>query len=629
MIDGAQPPSSPHRFATWQIALLFALLALLQGLVYAFVIPPWLSPDEHGHFEFAALMAQLGRIPDNSDISPQLQQEAIESMRAARLWQLAFHHPPPPETVDSFLADRDLAHSGRQVGNEPPLYYVFAAAAYLLAEHQSIETQLYAMRLVSVVMTSITGALAALAACDLFPRRLDMQLLVPSLVVFHPMLTYIGVSVNNDILGVLLASLLFWILVRLARHGVQWRRLAALLIVALLGLISSPQCFFVLPFLLLIGLGVLLRQRRLRWTRVALAIGAVVIAIMVIALAAIPTEAAQGWAVQPGFYLAETTTTTARSGSRALALYGAPHTSMEAVGRVSEQLNLLRGQRVHASAYVRAGSGTVECSLFVRDNTGTTAVPFTANEEWIEITAAYDVPQQASFFTVGLMVEPTEQTLYVDDLSLALSEGGQANLLSNSGAESTVSLLDRLLADKAYLRLGLPWNLHRTLLGSSHLSGESLHWYRQCLGLLYRTFWGTFAYLALPLPGTWYRTIGAAILLAALGWAWLGLSALRRRVSANLAAWQWRAVLLLGLGIAFDLALLLLTVMRPDRFWMPQGRYLFPLILPLAAFLALGWQSLTPTRLWRYSAALAIVLMFVYDTACLLYLIVPYCYTLR
>jgi hypothetical protein len=95
-----------------------------------------------------------------------------------------------------------------------------------------------------------------------------------------------------------------------------------------------------------------------------------------------------------------------------------------------------------------------------------------------------------------------------------------------------------------------------------------------------------------------------------------------------LEGWQWRALAVLALGSAVALVLILFTVLRPDRWWQPQGRYLFPLMLPFAVLLSVGWQSLLPSRFRPIVAPIAVSLLWMYNAACLLFLIVPYCYGL-
>ena len=46
-----------------RVSLLLLAIALIQGLLYSTVIPLWQAPDEVGHFEFARLLSDEGRMP--------------------------------------------------------------------------------------------------------------------------------------------------------------------------------------------------------------------------------------------------------------------------------------------------------------------------------------------------------------------------------------------------------------------------------------------------------------------------------------------------------------------------------------------------------------------------------------
>jgi hypothetical protein len=64
--------------------MLVGLLALVRGLLYVALIPPWQGPDEAGHFESVRLFAELGRIPGRADVSPTLEREIVDSMARYR-----------------------------------------------------------------------------------------------------------------------------------------------------------------------------------------------------------------------------------------------------------------------------------------------------------------------------------------------------------------------------------------------------------------------------------------------------------------------------------------------------------------------------------------------------------------
>jgi hypothetical protein len=61
------------------LALLLGL-TLIRGLIYLSVTPPWQSPDETGHFEYAWLIAHLGQLPTEDTLSPPFERELLSSL---------------------------------------------------------------------------------------------------------------------------------------------------------------------------------------------------------------------------------------------------------------------------------------------------------------------------------------------------------------------------------------------------------------------------------------------------------------------------------------------------------------------------------------------------------------------
>ena len=58
------------------LGLLLALAAV-RGVLYALIIPPWQSPDETGHFEYAWHLTSLRHIPTREETSPAFEQELL------------------------------------------------------------------------------------------------------------------------------------------------------------------------------------------------------------------------------------------------------------------------------------------------------------------------------------------------------------------------------------------------------------------------------------------------------------------------------------------------------------------------------------------------------------------------
>jgi hypothetical protein len=126
---------------------------------------------------------------------------------------------------------------------------------------------------------------------------------------------------------------------------------------------------------------------------------------------------------------------------------------------------------------------------------------------------------------------------------------------------------------------------------------------------LYRTFWGWFGWLRVPLPDAIYL-IGAVITLALLVLLTLGYLGI---FSRRLAGWQRMGLVLLLLALSLQLALTLgKDVVYGD--WkggsVPQMRYLYPVLPSLLLPVFLGLQRIIPHSK-RYLVVPAIMLIFV------------------
>lgn len=126
-------------------------------------------------------------------------------------------------------------------------------------------------------------------------------------------------------------------------------------------------------------------------------------------------------------------------------------------------------------------------------------------------------------------------------------------------------------------------------------AGEYL---RLAVTTTFASFWGQFGWMALPLPDWAY-----ALILAFLGAAGLGLIVGGRRTPGSPALAQRAAWLILALAALLAVAQYLYYNVEFVQF---QGRYMFPGLIPLGLWLALGldgWRRVLPN--WRYAIWLA------------------------
>ncbi len=108
------------------------------------------------------------------------------------------------------------------------------------------------------------------------------------------------------------------------------------------------------------------------------------------------------------------------------------------------------------------------------------------------------------------------------------------------------------------------------------------HVLREGLRTTYRSFWGQFGWMAVPMDGRVYLALGFFVAVVMVGLA--GVAVRRKNPGARLplpAVLLWLVVALAGCSY----------VWYNTKFVQHQGRYLFPALVPLGLAVALGWQT--------------------------------------
>lgn len=145
-----------------------------------------------------------------------------------------------------------------------------------------------------------------------------------------------------------------------------------------------------------------------------------------------------------------------------------------------------------------------------------------------------------------------------------------------------------------HARYGMSWEMYL-------LHVTSLGW---------QSFWGDFNAMMEKLPPGVYGALAALQLAAIAGFArWI-------RVWRTKLTWE-----LLGIAavfVIFGLSVLATFYSFNWKLFTPQGRYFFPLLLPIGLLTAVGWQSLFPTRLRGAAAGGLMVSLLLLNVWCLL-----------
>jgi hypothetical protein len=607
-----------EREALWR-GFLLALFcaALLHGTLYAVVVAPFDAPDENAHYEYARLFAELGRPPRAEDRSPEVRAEVERYMRARGV---GLERPLPDGQTHLVFSP--------ELGRQPPTYYALAALAYRLTRGQALSTQVVAMRLVSVVLAALVIVLVALAGRAAFPRDPVLWLAAPLVVLFLPGFAFIGAAVNNDILAVLAVSLSLYGLLR-------WpvaRRVGLGLTVAgvALALAAKRTAAAALPVALLVGLLDVVRAGRLRpqrATAVALVALAVVLGGAAVALAFGPTDRPAHWLFSPadaGQLVAEP-----RSGALALALQPPAEAQAAAVQYLTrENVLRVRGQTVEATVWVRSPDGDSHVTLGVGDGLREVSATATVGPGWQRLRVVRAIAEDAPSVYLKIRVEDAgaAPTVLIDDAWLglpAVAGGDGANLLRTPDFESRALEL-RPAAARLLRLVHLEPYVLSVVLDPERYSADALESYAFLLRFTFESFWARFGWLTLPVGQVWYDALLGGCALALAG---LAVAALRwwRWPDSRPVAGRTLAVLGLAALATSTMALLPYLAGALPQEW-PQGRYLYPAVLPLALLLTLGVRAWLPDRLAAPGLLAVVAGLAAFDTVCLVGHLLPHYY---
>jgi len=221
------------------VALLL-VLTVARGLIYVLVIPPWQTPDEPSHFAYVSFIRYNHRLPGSAIIP--VSKEILASMSDCDFWKLRYDTLDPASVAEP--------HEFRVATGHPPLYYLVGTLLLIPLKGDDIISQLYALRLGSVLMAASTVLVAYWTVKLLFPDDAVLPFAVSAFIIFLPMHTFMSASVNNDNLAELVASLVVFLLVLLLRDGMSPLKGLGVVILLAAGLLTKRTTFFTVPLAL-------------------------------------------------------------------------------------------------------------------------------------------------------------------------------------------------------------------------------------------------------------------------------------------------------------------------------------------------------------------------------------------
>lgn len=599
------------------------LIALLHGLLFLFLIPPWQHYDEPNHFEYVWLVghrtAELGRLPQPGDFFPRLSYRVIESMLKYGFYDRMAAQPQMP------APEKDLHIPGYPQLDDPPLYYLLAALPARLFRPMAILRQLYAARLVSIFLYLLAIIAGWGAARELAPPGHPLRWLAPLLLAALPGLAELMSAVNDDALAIAVFAWFLWGSLRLLLRGPSVLNLLWVLALAALSVFvknTAMVTIAVLPAVLLFGV-MRGRLRRIAW---GLAAAVLIVAPLVIFKL---DDAAAWYRTTPQAAGLRQAANTPLVGGHVLAVAASngqskrqnspvyqvvpPHVAATALGKpVTFGVWMWSDQPGQAQTpLLKAGSAvfseTVSLSTAPQFFAFQAQLPPGSDRIWIFIQPGQNAA--GAIYYDGLVLAPGERPLeqppkFSGDDGLSGEWGGQpfTNLLRNPSFE-TPGLRLRPQLDALGVRF-LPDHTQPSLVLASFLDFAGAgYFYRVSIIHLFQTFWARFAWGQVPLVWGWAYALPAIITVAGL----LGCLAVAVRRRSSLP-WEVIAVSLLALALAWSLALVRgAAYLGVTGYFYPTARYAYPASIALLIAIAAGWCELSRGK--RYGPLALLILI--------------------
>jgi len=613
-------------------------VALLQGLLYVSVVPPWQHYDEPTHFEYAWLIAHLGRRPHAGDENVIMRREVQASM--ATYGHFGVH----PSLLDD---DASRVWIGYSELGHPPGYYALAAIPLASFPYLDVTSQLYLARMVSVVLFVATVAIAWGIAKELTSPDDPLRWCVPLIVALLPTFADVMTSVNSDVGAVFALSLFVWGALRLILRGPSVGRLGWVLGSAALCMAMKNTAMYgvaLVPVAILLALFARW-QWRIRWLLLGLCglIAGILLALF-------------GWGDASTWYRSDTALTqpTASRAASEQAVLGRYAFVLDADSSSPERrlvyplrdaaVSALAGKTVTLAGWVWAtrevqlaplsldvaskGSATFQRlgrSVMVSTQPTFFAQALTLPTDSVRaqatLTAALVTPEDPGlrvYFDAVTLVAGAFESAGPPVFGDAQASHGTwngvpfTNLLANGSAETGWPRPRSWLDDRVRTTIRhRPSTTVISLIDAERIWPLIAKWAVPVAvnGLIDRYAWGQ---VRLEHQG-WIYGLRGLLGLALAGCVWK-LATLRHR------SMQWRAALLFLLLVA--ISVWGVSIMRPLPALglvlnAPATRYTFPAIIAMVVLISGGWLALWAQRWRAMAAAVLIVLVLLLNVAAL------------
>lgn len=237
------------------LAMLLVVVGIF-GVAWALVVPPFQSPDAFTHYAYTESIATRHTLPGTPG-RPESSSAAQAADALVGAHRIMWSTPEAKPTWNAEAVSAYRARSGsfsRSNGGgptpstvNPPLYYVFAAVAYLSDVGGDELDRLTIVQLWGVMLLLATTLGGWLLAGEVLGRRRLSQLIVGAVCGLQPMVTFISTSVNPDALLIGLWTFALWMGTRVVKFGARRRDVTWLGVLTGAAILTKATSYALLP----------------------------------------------------------------------------------------------------------------------------------------------------------------------------------------------------------------------------------------------------------------------------------------------------------------------------------------------------------------------------------------------
>lgn len=248
------------------LKFLLILAAFINALSWIILIPVGQYPDEQSHFAQVQNIAEFGKSQlydkNNTSYEINLLEKTLHTNRDEGSNNAYTYHPQFNIQYSNTLNGIDeekfnnLPNTARttlvkwEATVNPPLYYYLESIIYKIFYNSNIFGRIYATRMFSAILFLPLVIVAYKIARVIFKKEKILQIALPTLLAFMPMLVFASTGVLPDPLTNLLFCLIIYASIKIIETGFRTKSNFLLVIALVLGFYTRQQFFISIPIII-------------------------------------------------------------------------------------------------------------------------------------------------------------------------------------------------------------------------------------------------------------------------------------------------------------------------------------------------------------------------------------------